>query len=108
MMRIPGASGFLYYAVAAAQRSVLFWDTLRGRGNESLRHEAAGKPPLLKFGHELLLDGRALERHCNHALLRILPRSGDLPTDPALRPFVVVDPRAAHGPGSAASRRTAR
>ena len=47
----------------------------------------------------MLLDGRTLEQPCNYALLRILPRHGDLPTDPALRPFVVVDPRAGHGPG---------
>src|SRR3712207_9309655 len=99
MSRVPFFSDFLDYAVDATQRSVLFWDTLRQRGNEYLRHNAAGKPPLLKFEHELLLDGRTLERPANYALLRILPREGDLPTDLALRPFVVVDPRAGHGPG---------
>lgn len=98
--RMPIVSDFLEYALDAAQRSVLYWDTLRERGNEYLRHEMAGKPPLLKFEHELLLDARGFEEHpCNYALLRILPRAGDLPTDPALRPFVVVDPRAGHGPG---------
>ena len=96
---MPVLSDFMEYAVDAAQRSLLFWDTLRERGNEYLRHEAAGKPPLLKFGHEMLLDGRTLEHPCNYALLRILPREGDMPTDPAMRPFVVVDPRAGHGPG---------
>ena len=99
MSRVPVVSDLADYLVDAAQRNALFWDTLRGRGNEYLRHEAAGSPPLLRFGHELLLDGRALERPCNYALLRILPGRGDLPTDPAMRPFVVVDPRAGHGPG---------
>ena len=101
MPQAPFNSDLLDYALDAAQRSVLFWDTLRERGNEYLRHEMAGKPPLLKFEHELLLDARQLEPPCNYALLRILPRSGsgDMPTDPALRPFVVVDPRAGHGPG---------
>jgi hypothetical protein len=99
MQRVPFVSDFLDYAVDATQRSILFWDTLRERGNEYLRHNAAGKPPLLKFEHELLLDGRTLDRPSNYALLRILPRGGDLPTDPAKRPFVVVDPRAGHGPG---------
>jgi hypothetical protein len=99
MQHVPLFSDFFEYALDAAQRSVLFWDTLRERGNEYLQHAAAGKPPLLKFGHELLLDGRTLEKPCNYALLRILPSGGDLPTDPALRPFVVVDPRAGHGPG---------
>jgi Protein of unknown function (DUF3141) len=99
MLRFPLASDFLEYTVDAAQRSILFWDTLRQRGNEYLHHNAAGKPPLLKFESELLLDGRTFEHPSNYALLRILPRPGDLPTDPAKRPFVVVDPRAGHGPG---------
>jgi hypothetical protein len=99
MARTPFASDLLDYAIDAAQRSILYWDTLRERGNAYLRHEMAGKPPLLKFESEMLLDGRTLEHPCNYALLRILPRSTDTPTDPALRPFVVVDPRAGHGPG---------
>jgi hypothetical protein len=32
------------------------------RSAEYLRHEAAGKPPLLTFGHEMLLDERTLEK----------------------------------------------
>jgi hypothetical protein len=99
MFRIPGISDFVDYAIDATQRSILFWDTLRERGNEYLRHTQAGKPPLLKFESELLLDGRTLERPCNYALLRIVPRSGDEPTNSAMRPFVIVDPRAGHGPG---------
>jgi Protein of unknown function (DUF3141) len=69
MQRIPGFSDVFDYAVDAAQRSVLFWDTLRERGNEYRRHNAAGNPPLLKSGYELLLDGRTLEPPCNDALL---------------------------------------
>jgi hypothetical protein len=98
-MAFPFTSNLFDYTMDAAQRSVLFWDTLRERGNEYLRHEAAGKPPLLKFQHELLLDGREFEHPCNYALLSIFPRASDAPTDPSLRPFVVVDPRAGHGPG---------
>ncbi|WP_270938063.1 DUF3141 domain-containing protein [Falsiroseomonas oryzae] len=99
MFRIPGVTDWYEYAIDATQRSLLYWDTLRQRGNEYLAHNEAGNPALLKFGHELLLDGRSLEKPCNYALLRILPRESDLPTDPGLRPFVVVDPRAGHGPG---------
>ncbi|HYZ34038.1 MAG TPA: DUF3141 domain-containing protein [Crenalkalicoccus sp.] len=99
MFGMPLLSEFMDYAVDAAQRGALFWDTLRARGNAYLAHEAAGKPPLLTFEAEMLLDGRTLERPCNYTLHRILPRQGDRPTDPALRPFVVVDPRAGHGPG---------
>jgi hypothetical protein len=59
---------------------------------------AAGEPPLLKFDHELVLDGRDLPRPCNYALLHMLPTDGT-PIDPTARPLVVVDPRAGHGPG---------
>jgi hypothetical protein len=40
------------YQIDAAQRSVLYWDTLRQRGNQWLEHEAAGKPPVLGFRYE--------------------------------------------------------
>src|SRR3954470_8871175 len=94
-----GPGGLVEYPVDLAQRSILFWDTLRERGNEYLRHNQAGNPPVLKFEYELLVDGRTLEKPCNYALMRIVPRPGDRPTEEALRPFVVVDPRAGHGPG---------
>ena len=36
-----------------------------------LEHEQAGKPPLLDFDYEMLVDGRRLARPANYALLRI-------------------------------------
>lgn len=86
------------YSVDAWQRSVLTADVLRERGNSFLEHLLAGKPPLLKFEHELVIDGRTLPRPCNYSLLRIVPPE-DTPVDPARRPIVIVDPRAGHGPG---------
>jgi len=62
------------YAVDFAQRAVLFWDTLRQRGNAFVEHTQAGMPPLLHFESELVMDGRTLERPVNYALLRIVPR----------------------------------
>ncbi len=85
-------------ALDAWERSVLFLDTLRRRGNGYIAHRDAGAPPLLKFVHEQVLDGRTLPRPCNYALLRIVPPK-DAPVDPAARPVVVVDPRAGHGAG---------
>jgi pimeloyl-ACP methyl ester carboxylesterase len=35
----------------------------------------------------------------NYALVRITPPAGTRPTDPTLRPFVIIDPRAGHGAG---------
>ena len=59
-----------------------------------------GEPPVLDFNHEIVVDGRTLERPCNYLLLRILPGPGEV-TDPMKRPFIIVDPRAGHGPGVA-------
>jgi len=86
------------YALDFAQRSVLFWDTLRQRGNNFIEHERAGKPPLLHFEHEVVIDGRGLERPVNYALVRILPPHG-VTVDAERRPYVIIDPRAGHGPG---------
>jgi pimeloyl-ACP methyl ester carboxylesterase len=86
------------YWTDAAQRGALFLDALRKRGNIYIEHSVQGKPALLQFEHELLIDGRTLKRPCNYSLLRILP---DEQSAPKLdkRPIVVVDPRAGHGPG---------
>jgi pimeloyl-ACP methyl ester carboxylesterase len=90
--------GAMQYGVDLAQRSILFWDTLRQRGNNYLEHESAGKPPLLHFEHEPVLDARTFERPVNYALLRIIPPEG-VAVDSRRRPFVIIDPRAGHGPG---------
>ena len=86
------------YLVDLTQRSILFWDTLRQRGNNYLEHESAGKPPLLHFEHETVLDARTFERPVNYALLRIVPPEG-VEVDPGRRPYIIIDPRAGHGPG---------
>ena len=86
------------YCLDFMQRSVLFWDTLRQRGNNWLEHEKAGKPPLLDFEWEMIADARRFERPANYALVQIKPPAG-IKLDPELRPFVIIDPRAGHGPG---------
>lgn len=86
------------YLTDIAQRTVLFMDTLLDRGNAYREHLEQGTPPLLKFAHELVLDGAGFAEPCNYALLRIVPPA-DLPMNPDSRPLVVVDPRAGHGPG---------
>ncbi|WP_114948133.1 DUF3141 domain-containing protein [Microvirga calopogonii] len=86
------------YWLDFTQRSILFWDTLRQRGNSWIEHEKAGKPPLLAFEWEMVSDARTFERPVNYALARIIPPEG-VKTDPESRPFVIIDPRAGHGPG---------
>src|SRR5437773_6806480 len=76
---------------------------MRKRGNMFLEHEAKGKPPVLAFEHEMVLDGRTLGRPVNYYLVRIIPPAGTR-TDPRKRPFVVFDPRAGHGPGIGGSK----
>ena len=86
------------YMTDAAQRSILFWDVMRQRGNQSREHMAQTAPHVLEFEVELVVDGRKLERPVNYGLVRIVPPKG-VTIDPTRRPFVVVDPRAGHGPG---------
>src|SRR6187549_902085 len=86
------------YAIDAAQRGVLFWDVLRERGNQYREHMAENAPHVLDYKVELVVDGRKLERPVNYALVRVIPPDG-VDINPKLRPFIVVDPRAGHGPG---------
>jgi hypothetical protein len=88
----------LEYVVDAAQRSVLFLDVMRERGNQYREHLAETAPHVLDYKVELVVDGRRLSRPVNYALARVIPPAG-VEIDPTLRPFVVVDPRAGHGPG---------
>ena len=91
-------SHWFNYATDFAQRSILFWDTLRERGNNFLEHNREGLPPLLHFAYETVVDGRKLARPVNYALVRIVPPEG-VTIDSKRRPYVIIDPRAGHGPG---------
>jgi hypothetical protein len=97
-----GANDVLAYQRDVWERSILFWDTLRQRGDNMLAHERAGKPPLLDFQSEVVLDARRIERPVNYALLRVL-KVGDTCLedcfDATKPPLMIVDPRAGHGPG---------
>jgi pimeloyl-ACP methyl ester carboxylesterase len=65
---------FREYWLDAAQRSVLFMDILRKRGNNYLDHLRRGQPPVLVFDYEMIMDGRTFDRPVNYALVRILDR----------------------------------
>ncbi|MBR0753678.1 DUF3141 domain-containing protein [Bradyrhizobium jicamae] len=86
------------YMVDAGQRSVLFLDILRQRGDQYREHVAQTAPHVLSYSAELIIDGRKLEQPVNYALVRIIPPKG-VEIDLKRRPFVIVDPRAGHGPG---------
>jgi pimeloyl-ACP methyl ester carboxylesterase len=91
-------SNLASYGVDFAQRSVLFMDTMRQRGNVSVEHVRAGLPPVLHFKYEMEMDGRELDKPVNYALVRIVPPEG-VKVDARKRPYVIIDPRAGHGPG---------
>jgi pimeloyl-ACP methyl ester carboxylesterase len=103
LMKNPAAGAKLWtdwyaYAADAAQRSILFWDTIRQRGNNFIDHSRQGLPPVLHFAYETIVDGRKLPRPVNYALVRIVPPEG-ITVDPKRRPYMIIDPRAGHGPG---------
>jgi hypothetical protein len=109
------------YWVDAFQRSVLFTDILRKRGNNYIRHAKEGMPPVLVFKYEMVMDGRELKRPVNYALVRIINRRSGKSSLPEKgndrrkwnvsrhrsarkRPIVIIDPRAGHGPGIGGSK----
>src|SRR4029453_15680155 len=94
----PNLNFIQEYWLDAWQRSILTLDVLRQRGNTYLERSAKNAPHVLSFPFELVRDGRDLPRPVNFMLVGILPPAGAA-IDPAKPPFVVVDPRAGHGPG---------
>jgi pimeloyl-ACP methyl ester carboxylesterase len=86
------------YWVDAWQRSVLFLDVMRQRGNAHFEHMEERVPNVLTFQFEPVVRGIDLDRPVNYGLVRIVTPP-DVTLDPRKRPFIVFDPRAGHGPG---------
>jgi len=107
------------YILDSIQRSIIFTDILRKRGNNYIKHIRSGQPPVLTYNYEMILNAKNFNRPANYALVRISERrrediqpdhidhrtkSKDRPVKPK-RPIVIVDPRAGHGPGIGGSKR---
>ena len=88
------------YPVDFLQRSILFWDALRQRGNDYVARTQQEATPVLKFQYETVADGRKFAKPVNYALVSIVPPAG-VQVDTKRRPYVIIDPRAGHGPGIA-------
>jgi hypothetical protein len=86
------------YMTDAVQRTILFWDVMRQRSEQYYAQRAKDVPHVLSFDAELVLDARTFAKPVNYLLVRVTPPKGVV-IDPLKRPFVVVDPRAGHGPG---------
>jgi pimeloyl-ACP methyl ester carboxylesterase len=94
---LPLAEAWSYW-IDACQRSLLFFDVLQQRSERYRKHAAKVAPHVLKFACELVIDGRTLARPVNYVLVRVAPPA-EVEVDETKRPFVIVDPRAGHGPG---------
>jgi pimeloyl-ACP methyl ester carboxylesterase len=86
------------YWIDASQRCLLLLDVMQQRSKRYQEHATKPAPHVLKFGCELVMDGRKLPRPVNYLLVRVVPPDS-IRTDTTKRPFVIVDPRAGHGPG---------
>ncbi|MDQ1277711.1 MAG: hypothetical protein QG555_753, partial [Thermodesulfobacteriota bacterium] len=110
------------YTTDAWQRSILFADAMRKRGNTYIEHLKNGQPPVLVFKYEMILDGREFKKPVNYSLVRITDRRAKKRTEEEKetdrlkelrgkteklpkRPIVIIDPRAGHGPGIGGSKR---
>jgi hypothetical protein len=120
---VPILKSFQDYMVDAGQRSVLFLDVLNKRGNNFMEHIEEGKPPVLTFDYEIIIDGKTMNPPVNFSLARICDRrrsegkterpatdkrtlpAEDQSDSPEKRPIIIVDPRAGHGPGIGGSKR---
>ena len=85
----------------AFERSVLFLDVLRERGNIYRAQRARTAPHVLSFDCELLSDGRTLPKPVNYVLVRIQPPAG-VSFDPCKRPLSFSIRAQVTAPGSAA------
>jgi pimeloyl-ACP methyl ester carboxylesterase len=95
---ISGYKDLMEYLVDAGQRTVLYWDVMRQRGNQYEEHMAEKVPNVLEFEYEVILSGLTLPQPVNYGIVKIHPPQGTA-IDDSKRPFVVFDPRAGHGPG---------
>lgn len=88
------------YVTDAAQRSVLALDALRKWSDMNIETQDRGAPPehVLIYDFETVMDGKDLPDPCNYVLLRIVPAKG-MEIREWKRPYVIIDPRAGHGPG---------
>ena len=86
------------YFVDAWQRAILYADIERQVGDQYQAQRKVEVPNVLNFPAELVMSGLTLPRPVNYLMVRILAPE-DQPTDSSKRPFLVVDPRAGHGPG---------
>ena len=92
------AKQFQDYATDFAQRSILFLDVMRKRGNEMVTMTSNTSSTVLRFKFNVIMDGKNFAQPINYWLAKMVAPDGVV-TDDSKRPYVVQDPRAGQGPG---------
>src|SRR4029077_11044611 len=93
-----GPTALNEYALDFWQRSILFLDILRQRGDAREGMLARGVSSVLLYDTELVMRGDTLPRPVNYSLLRVIPPAS-VEIEDRKRPVMVIDPRAGQGPG---------
>jgi pimeloyl-ACP methyl ester carboxylesterase len=101
--KLVPATAFNEYIRDFWQRSILFLDILRQRGNQHAEMVAHGVSSVLIYDSELVMRGDELPHPVNYSLVRVIPPEG-VEIDDRKRPVFVVDPRAGQGPGIGGSK----
>jgi pimeloyl-ACP methyl ester carboxylesterase/tellurite resistance protein len=93
-------SAWQAYAIDATQRGILSLEALREVGNTVVTQIQGPNDahPVLLYDYDVIIDGKALPRPVNYLLVQIRPTNG-VTVDNASRPYMIIDPRAGHGPG---------
>jgi hypothetical protein len=79
------------YLVDAAQRSMLFRDVMRQRGNQYREHLAKTVPHVLDYEPKLVIDVRSLPRPVNYLLVPDRTAGGRCAHFPGIRPLLSLD-----------------
>ena len=98
MSAAANSNAWFQYLNDAYQRSAIFLDILRQRGDQQAEMAARPMASVLRYNQEQVKSGYSLPRPINFSLSRIVPPQG-MRTNPRKRPVVVGDPRAGQGPG---------
>ncbi len=86
------------YVTDVSQRAILTADALQQWSDMNVAHQEVGAPPVLIYDYDVILEGKNLPRPSNYMLLKIKPPKGQR-TRQTKRPYIIIDPRAGHGPG---------
>jgi Protein of unknown function (DUF3141) len=73
---MPGPAALNEYALDFWQRSLLFLDILRQRGNAREEMLVRGASSVLIYDTELVMRGDTLPRPVNYSLLHVIPPAG--------------------------------